>query len=117
MVTVNVLMVSLVALLVAYGSLPIMPWVAVTSIAILALDAIILRNRAHVNDGHKTLFHSQSSLFSKGGKLVLSLLATACFLTILSSVWRIAPGKVELPNLIQIVASLLLLWLTISVVV
>ena len=114
-VGVNVLIVGFTAFLVARGSLPIVPWVPITSVAVLVLDAIALR-RVQVTDLHTGLFLDHSTLL-KAAKGVLILLAIACFSTILSSGWRIASGRVGLSNLIQIVGAFLVLWFTVSAIV
>jgi hypothetical protein len=54
------------------GNLAVLPWVPIISIAILAFDAITRRKRVGSEDVRTRLFHSQSSLLSHGGKVVLS---------------------------------------------
>lgn len=111
---INVVIVGVTAFLVARGSLAILPWVPLISIAILALDAITLRRKVGSEDARTRLFRGQSTLLSQGGKIVLVLLALACFWTILSSGWRMLSGRVELANIIQIFGALLVLWITVS---
>jgi len=111
---INVVIVGVTAFLVARGSLALLPWVPLISIAILAFDAITLRKKVGSEDARTRQFRGQSTLLSQGGKIALMLLALACFSTILSSGWRMLSSRVELANIIQILGALLVLSITVS---
>jgi hypothetical protein len=113
-VIINALIVSPIALLVARGNLSAVPWVPITWVAVLAFDAIYLR-KVGLTD-HPKLSRVPPVLLNVG-KVFMVLFTTACISAVLSSGWRIASGRAQVADFIQIVGAAFLLWLAISTLV